>query len=155
MTPLRFVITGHPVAKARARVVVHDGKARGFTPAATRRWEADARQVARDVMKAQGRVPFTGPVTLTVTATFTVPVSKPRWWASGALAGRIAHTTKPDGDNVLKAAKDALNGIAWLDDAQVVAATVSKQYGEQPAVEIVVRRMPAVSAQHARREDVA
>jgi Holliday junction resolvase RusA-like endonuclease len=106
-------------------------------------------------MEAQGRPVLSGPVALEVAATFSLPVSKPRWWKSAALAGRIAHTTKPDGDNVLKAAKDALNGIAWLDDAQVIAATITKRYGDQPAVEITVRPLAAARSQDARREDVA
>ena len=33
---------------------------------------------------------------------------------------------KPDCDNILKLVKDALNGVAWVDDAQVTSALVSK-----------------------------
>lgn len=37
--------------------------------------------------------------------------------------------TKPDKDNLEKAMLDALNGILWYDDAQVVAGTTRKMYG--------------------------
>ena len=35
-------------------------------------------------------------------------------------------TIKPDADNIAKSVLDALNGIAWDDDAQVVELTVIK-----------------------------
>ena len=35
-------------------------------------------------------------------------------------------TMKPDGDNIAKAVLDALNGLAFNDDAQVVALRVTK-----------------------------
>jgi Holliday junction resolvase RusA-like endonuclease len=37
------------------------------------------------------------------------------------------------------ASLDAANGIIWKDDAQVVDATVSKRYAEQPSLRIEVR----------------
>lgn len=52
------------------------------------------------------------------------------------------HTKKPDADNVLKAVLDALNGLAWVDDAQVFSATVRKFVcsGDcMPRCEIVIR----------------
>lgn len=39
---------------------------------------------------------------------------------------RQAWTTKPDADNIGKAVLDALNGVAWADDAQVVRLAVVK-----------------------------
>ena len=35
-------------------------------------------------------------------------------------------THKPDADNIAKIVLDALNGVAWLDDAQVTSLTVVK-----------------------------
>ena len=39
---------------------------------------------------------------------------------------RLPFTQKPDVDNVLKAVLDALNGVAYEDDRQVIAAHVIK-----------------------------
>ena len=39
---------------------------------------------------------------------------------------QVPFTQKPDVDNVLKAVLDGLNGLAFLDDAQVVRVTVVK-----------------------------
>jgi Holliday junction resolvase RusA-like endonuclease len=50
-------------------------------------------------------------------------------------------TTRPDADNLAKAVFDALNGILWADDSQIVNSTVSKFIAsgdEQPHVKVVV-----------------
>jgi len=52
----------------------------------------------------------------------------------------VYHTKKPDIDNLAKAVKDALKGIIYKDDSQIVEAYLSKQYGE-PAVKIEVKTL--------------
>ena len=39
-------------------------------------------------------------------------------------------TGRPDLDNLIKGVMDALNGILWLDDAQVVRIHAGKEYGD-------------------------
>ena len=51
-----------------------------------------------------------------------------------ALAGQIAHTCKPDEDNIGKAVKDAFNGKVWVDDGQVVAGTTVKTWAKESKV---------------------
>ena len=52
---------------------------------------------------------------------------------------RIRPTTKPDVDNCAKAILDALNGVCYLDDRQVVDLRVEKYYtGGNPYLEISV-----------------
>lgn len=46
-------------------------------------------------------------------------------------------TKRPDVDNLGKCL-DALNGICWHDDAQIVQLTVSKDYGEEDRVDIEI-----------------
>ena len=55
-----------------------------------------------------------------------------------ALDGCIAHTTKPDGSNVLKAIEDGLNGIVYVDDSQIVMSHIEKHYSDSPRVEVTV-----------------
>ena len=47
-------------------------------------------------------------------------------------------TKKPDTDNLEKPVKDALTGIAWLDDAQVIDAATHKRFGRRHEVWITV-----------------
>ncbi len=46
--------------------------------------------------------------------------------------------TRPDLDNLVKAVKDALNGVLWRDDSQVIELEAKKIYGNPPGVEIEV-----------------
>ena len=52
--------------------------------------------------------------------------------------GEIFPTVKPDCDNIIKIVCDALNGLAYRDDSQVVAVTCQKKYGVEPAVHVVI-----------------
>lgn len=45
---------------------------------------------------------------------------------------------KPDCDNIAKAILDALNGVAYDDDKQVVRLHVEKEYGATGSVEVVI-----------------
>ena len=55
------------------------------------------------------------------------------------LAGRTLPTKKPDADNVMKIILDALNGVAYEDDRQIVALAIRKTYGEKPGVRVEIR----------------
>jgi crossover junction endodeoxyribonuclease RusA len=52
-----------------------------------------------------------------------------------------SHLTRPDIDKLSRALLDALTGVIWRDDSQVVTLLVSKKYaclGESPRVDITV-----------------
>ena len=46
---------------------------------------------------------------------------------------------KPDWDNVAKAITDSLNGIVYVDDAQIVSVYVSKRYSAEAGVGVTIR----------------
>lgn len=48
---------------------------------------------------------------------------------------------KPDATKLLRACEDALTGVIWLDDAQIVGQHVTKIYADAPGVRVVVRRV--------------
>ena len=135
--PVVIQVTGRPVAKGRGRAAVtNKGKVIVFTPKNTRVWERDAKNLARVAMGE--RDPITGPVHVVVRAVFPISASWPTWKRGMAIDGTLKHTSKPDGDNVLKAAKDAMKGIVYMDDSQAVASTVEKRFGNRPMVVIAV-----------------
>jgi Holliday junction resolvase RusA-like endonuclease len=41
---------------------------------------------------------------------------------------RLPHTSKPDIDNLIKGAMDALSGVAWIDDCQVWLGSCEKYF---------------------------
>lgn len=68
----------------------------------------------------QSGVCFDGPVRVSISVWRHLPRSKPRG------VTEEPDTLKPDADNIAKAVLDALNGVAWQDDSQVVALSVRK-----------------------------
>ena len=54
------------------------------------------------------------------------------------VAGDIRPTKTPDYDNIGKIISDALNGVAYRDDAQIVEANISKYYSNLPRVEVMI-----------------
>lgn len=61
-------------------------------------------------------------------AVFPIPKSWAKRKREQAAEGDICPMTKPDLDNVVKIALDALNGVAWEDDKQVVWIGARKEY---------------------------
>lgn len=53
----------------------------------------------------------------------------------------IYHTKKPDLDNLIKGIKDALKGIIYRDDSQIIHLIASKDYGSTPRVEISIKEI--------------
>ncbi len=49
-------------------------------------------------------------------------------------------TARPDATKLFRSTEDALTGILWVDDAQIVLQVVSKRYGDQPGARIVLSR---------------
>lgn len=47
---------------------------------------------------------------------------------------------KPDTDNIIKSILDPLNGVAYKDDSQVCKISGLKIYGEEPRVEVTIKR---------------
>lgn len=132
---LAFTVPGTPVAKGRPRISTRGGFARAFTPAKTVAYEGLIALAAQDAMK--GAAPYVGPVSVTVTATFPIPAS----WSRKKQATALWHTGRPDGDNLLKAVGDGLNGVAFKDDSQVASARIVKRYGAVPGLMVEVEAL--------------
>lgn len=50
-------------------------------------------------------------------------------------------TTRPDVLKLARAVEDALTGVVWRDDAQIVCETIIKLYGSPARVEVWIRMM--------------
>lgn len=125
---IRIDIPGPPTAKGRPRFARATGRA--YTPAKTVNAEAHVKMIAAQAMA--GAAPFDGPLTMRVVAALAIPGSWSQRKQRDAAEGRLRPTGRPDVDNFLKLYGDALNGIVWRDDAQVVEAKVSKHYSKYP-----------------------
>ena len=123
---------GEPQGKGRARIGKAGKHARMFTPAKTVAYESLIALAAQQAMA--GATLITGPVSLTVQMFHPIRASWSKKKQADALANRVRPTIKCDADNCMKAVCDALNGVAWKDDVQVVDATISKRFSATPCV---------------------
>ena len=121
-----FVIPGKPVAKGRPKFAKPGIKARVYTPDATRQWERGAKLIIKAAMR--GKPLLEG----AVKADFELYMPKPK------RLKRKYPTTKPDATNTIKASEDAMNGIVFIDDAQITRITAFKEYSDDPRVVIHV-----------------
>ena len=78
-----------------------------------------------------------GALEVIVTVILPVPGSYSKTRRERCLAGLDRPIVRPDLDNYLKCL-DALNGIVWKDDSQVVMITAQKKYGEEPRMIVTV-----------------
>lgn len=86
---------------------------------------------------AAGATPLEGPVTMQVAFIFMRPAS--HFTRSGALrASAPSHPGKPDLDKLARAVGDALTGVCYRDDSQIVRWEMTKRYGKQASTEISV-----------------
>lgn len=90
-----------------------------YTPKGTRDYERAIREAFENAPEKPPE-PFSGPIDVTIVTSRQLPKSAPK------SVIREPDIHKPDADNVAKIVLDALNGVAWLDDAQVTSLTVVK-----------------------------
>ena len=96
-----------------------------------------------DVIAMDGP-PIEGPVELFIA--FVMPRPKCHY-GSGKRSSVLRldapshHTVAPDATKLTRSTEDALKGVVWADDSQVVRQEVSKGYGPRPGARIVVRKV--------------
>lgn len=120
---MEFVVYMDPIGKARPRFT-KGGQT--YTSKKTRRAEAAIR---RTFVAAGGHKLEKGVlVAIYVTVIFPIPKSYSKKRAKACMDSIEQPTKKPDADNILKLVMDALNGVAYEDDRQVVDAGIHKRY---------------------------
>jgi len=103
-----------PTPKGRPRFTQ---QGRVYTPKRTKSAEDLIKEMARQQYR---NGPIKGALSVLVVFTIKRPKSVKRDYP----------TVKPDLDNCLKLLLDALNGITYDDDAQIIEINVSKKYGQ-------------------------
>ncbi len=135
MHSLVVTIPGHAKGKQRPRASGAGGKTRLYTPKQTVNAEAWVRQCCVDQV---GSPCLEGPLAVKVGINVAIPQSWSKKKRESAESGTILPTGKPDLDNSVKLLCDALNGVLWRDDAQIVDLTVRKSYGNAPLTVLTV-----------------
>lgn len=124
-----FTVYGEPMGKQRPRF----GRGRTYTPKKTVDYEKAVKEAFNEIYEGQQ---LSGAIRMHVKAFFSIPKSTSKKNRELMNDGLIRPTKKPDIDNIWKIVADALNELAYHDDAYVVSAKCDKYYSETPRVEI-------------------
>lgn len=130
-----FTINAEPYGKGRPRFR-KDGHA--YTPKKTKDYE---HLVKTEYAIQTGNRQLKGSIRAYITAYFGLNKSDSKKTIVKKLYGDLKPTKKPDCDNIAKTILDALNGIAYDDDSQVVELFIVKKYSENPRVEVTLAEL--------------
>jgi Holliday junction resolvase RusA-like endonuclease len=134
-----FVVYGTPIGKGRPRATSRGGFVRMYTDAKTLGFEAAVADEARTAMSSWEL--FDTPMQLKLSAYYPIPKSWSKKKRQLAVDGEIYPQVKPDLDNVMKAILDALNGVVYADDSQVINLVATKRYSTDPRIEVYVHEV--------------
>ena len=136
---ITFTVPGNPQGKARARTFYNQklGRSQSITPEKTVLYENLVKQCF--TANCDGGFFDKEPLVMMVIAYFPIPKSTTKKDRGLIAEGLLFPTKKPDADNIAKVICDALNGVAYGDDTQVVSLTVIKEYTDaEPRVEVYI-----------------
>lgn len=151
MKLVEISILGEPKGKQRPKARNAGKFIQIYTPKQTTSYES--RVVYEYKMKYDGMAfDINSELKATVKAYFQIPKSHYRFHkktntldldGSGTMMkqGLVRPKKAPDTDNIAKICLDALNGIAYPDDAQIVELNVQKWYSEEPRVEVMIEEI--------------
>jgi len=115
---------GSPIQKMRPR----------FSFRGTYDLQTKVKENCLQLLKDQEVRILEGPLSMNCTFTIEIPKSFSKKKKRELLG--TPHIKRPDLDNFIKFYLDLLNGIAYVDDAQICKITASKFYGECPTTSI-------------------
>lgn len=128
---IEFTVLGVPIPKGSTKAFMRPGMRFPVVTndnAKTKPWATTVTTMAQQHAPPGG--PWHGPVALMVWFTLPRPKSLPK--------KTVHHVKKPDLDKLVRNIKDALKGVIYRDDAQVVHVEARKSY-ENPMVPPGVR----------------
>lgn len=139
MIRYEFSIPGKPCGKQRPRFTRYGHT---YTPGQTVNYE--------NLVKLcfQQAHPDTEPIAkgvelcADIRAYYPIPSSVSKKRREQMIGGTFRPVVKPDTDNIAKIILDALNGIAYHDDAQIVVLRLEKFYSVLPRVDVMIGELP-------------
>lgn len=126
MSEVNFFVHGNPIAQGRPKFFRRGSFVGCYDPATSKSWKETIKWQA-----IENKVPMLGgALDMRVVFSLKRPKSLPK--------KVVHHVKKPDLDNLVKAVKDSLKGIAYKDDSQIVRCVAEKHYGEPLGVKIQI-----------------
>lgn len=136
MMQIHFQVEGDPKGKGRPRFSRVGSFTKVYTDKQTLSYEAMIATFAKQAMG--GTEPLKTPVSVFLYVRLPIPQSYPKKRKEACLNGSEMPCKKPDIDNIAKTYLDAMNGIIFVDDTQVVDLHVKKLYAAEAGVDVMV-----------------
>lgn len=128
---IKFTVWGHPEPQGSTKAFIPKGWNRAVITSDNKKVKPWRQQIAGTAIDTPGMVLWKreqGGVNMTLVFVLARPASLKKSWT-------VANK-KPDMDKLQRAVFDALTGIAYEDDSQIVAVHAVKAYGSPECVEI-------------------
>ena len=139
MSTYTAIVLGDPVAQGRPRFSRQGGFVKAYDPAKSRDYKSYVRMIAAQHTPES---PVEGAIEFSLRIYRAIPKGMPKYKREAAKDGRLRPVIKPDVSNVLKGVEDALKGVWYKDDSQIVGYRVlGKWYDERPRIEIMMREL--------------
>ena len=150
MTELAFTVLGRPqpAGSKRAFPVRRGGRVTGVAVSEdnvrAKPWQALVAAAAVDALGEERKL--AGPLVLEVDFYFARPAGH---YGKGRNAGTVRAAaprypaTRPDTTKLLRGLEDALNGLVWRDDSQIVDQRARKLYGDPERAEVLLTTVDA------------
>ena len=136
---LTFEVPGDPHGKGRPKFARRGNFVQTYTDKKTTSYEDLVRFHANIAMV--DLAPLESAVAVYIYIKLAVPKSYSKKRTEACLSGLERPTKKPDWDNVAKSICDAMNGIVYMDDTQIVDAHVTKVYAANAGVDVGVKEI--------------
>ena len=124
-SPKNFIVTGDPAPQPRHRATNRGGHVRMYIPKnhPVNQWKNNVKDFCNKLFDS----PLEGALSVEMDFVIKRPKSLPK--------KQNFHIKKPDIDNLIKSTLDAMNGIVFKDDKQVVCIVAAKHYSSVGAKE--------------------
>ena len=132
---MEIVVYGEPVPQGRPKFVRIGNHVHTYDPEKSRSYKQLVRfWVTQHLKKIDGFKPYENALCVDLTFYLGIPSSWTKKRKLEASQGQIRPTSKRlgDADNLCKSVTDAISGLIYVDDSQIVNLGVSKWYSETP-----------------------
>lgn len=137
---VKFVVLGEPYGKGRPKFRKVGCRTQTYTPEKTINYESLIKMEYQAQCHGQ-RFEKDDALGMLIIAYKPIPLSTSKKKSKLMLGKLLYPGKKPDWDNIAKVYCDALNGIAFCDDNQIVDGRVLKLYSDVPRVEVKLWRL--------------
>lgn len=143
MKAITFTIFGEVKGKMRPKATAFGGHARVYTPSAQIKNE---NWIKMEYLKVAEKQRFDGfgdaPIKVEINHHVVIPESFSKKKRTQAIKKEIYPTKKPDADNLAKTVLDALNGVAFSDDKNIVELVITKDYSTKQYTSVYICEYP-------------